>query len=169
MTNVSGRGASHRSGFHSKASSPQIALSLFAASMPTMTLVPFGTCTSWIISPFTLRTGLSRGRIESSPALYHMGGGQHTQHCIRQILTSWIPPKQARSCRDRRQQRNESAKTAIRTAAAFHDTQPRGKAVRKAHQMGGRLVHGAIRLSPCEVSLARRDFLQACAKYERSR
>ena len=62
---LSGSGDSQRSGFHSSASSPQIALLRFDASRPTATDVSFGTKISFISFPSTPRTGCASGKTMS--------------------------------------------------------------------------------------------------------
>ena len=66
---LSGRGASQRSGFHSMASSPQIAQFRFEERMPTATVVSFGMGISWISVPSTPRMGWESGRTTSSRVL----------------------------------------------------------------------------------------------------
>lgn len=65
----SGRGASHRSGFHSAASSPQTAVRRLQPWMPTMTVWPFFRaiwCTAWSFVPVS---GCERGKTVSARVL----------------------------------------------------------------------------------------------------
>lgn len=72
MTTKSGSGASHRSGFHCKASSPQIALLRLQARTPTKTTVSLGTGISLIVVPSIPWIGSDSGRTVSSLALVVM-------------------------------------------------------------------------------------------------
>lgn len=62
---VSGRGESHRSGFHSSASDPHIAGLQFAARMPTVISVPLGTKISFNKDPSVALMGDESGIIMS--------------------------------------------------------------------------------------------------------
>ncbi|PSR84004.1 hypothetical protein PHLCEN_2v5555 [Hermanssonia centrifuga] len=66
---ASGSGWSQRSGFHSRASAPQIALLLLHDRLPTAISVPLGTTTSFINEPSNPRTGLANGMITSCTVL----------------------------------------------------------------------------------------------------
>ena len=64
-----GRGLSHRSGFHSSASSPQSALLMLAPRLSQMKFVPFGMGISVRTLPSTLRIGSASGSMVSCSAL----------------------------------------------------------------------------------------------------
>lgn len=66
---LSGKGFSHRSGFHSNTSSPQCSAIRLAAMLLINTTVPFGTNISDINVPSRPGIGLERGRIVSSKFL----------------------------------------------------------------------------------------------------
>ena len=68
-----GRAVSQRSGFHSVASSPQIALFLFDERRPTATTVSLGIGISCISVPSTPRMGVERGSTTSSRVLFRRG------------------------------------------------------------------------------------------------
>lgn len=61
----SGSGESHRSGFQSIASSPQIALLRLEERRPAITTVSFGMRIWWIVEPSSPRIGLESGRTTS--------------------------------------------------------------------------------------------------------
>lgn len=65
LSTAAGRGASHRSGFHSSASAPQSALLRLHARMLTKMFVPRGTAISWSSVPSVARMGLESGRMVS--------------------------------------------------------------------------------------------------------
>ena len=62
---VSGSGLSHRSGFHSQASGPQISGLRFAAYIPMITFVLFGMRISFISRPSNPMMGVDKGRTVS--------------------------------------------------------------------------------------------------------
>ena len=70
-----GRGCSHRSGFHSPASSPQIALFVLHACTLRKMVVPSGTGTSLTMVPSVQRTGSESGRTVLTLALRMRGVG----------------------------------------------------------------------------------------------
>ena len=68
-----GRGFSHRSGFHSSASSPHSALDVLHARRLTTIEVPLGTGISVMVHPSSPRMGEDRGRRVSARALEVVG------------------------------------------------------------------------------------------------
>ena len=66
---IFGKGDSHRSGFHSFASSPHSALLMLHARRLRVMYVPFGTGTSVMKVPSLQRTGWESGRTVSVFAL----------------------------------------------------------------------------------------------------
>lgn len=66
---LAGRGLSHRSGTHSKASGPQIAVLRLAPTIDTVTTVFFGTKISVSCFPSFPVIGNAKGRMVSSNAL----------------------------------------------------------------------------------------------------
>lgn len=72
LITASGRGASQRSGFHVRLSSPQMRLQVFDPRTPTNSSVPCGIGISYISCPSTPRMGCDRGRTVSLVALLPM-------------------------------------------------------------------------------------------------
>ena len=77
-----GSAASHRSGFHSPASGPQISGFVFDAWMLTKTGVSFGTKISCIILPSRPRTGCESGRTVSRR---HLSGAEIVHQQCRSL------------------------------------------------------------------------------------